>query len=283
MALISIDDMIYKRKKILILSVACLLLLPLLNNQFLPAVNAQSEKLPVLLIHGYFSKASVWQTWEQLLRNDGIIARAVTFADDPRTFVDEDACGSATAHATELDQIIEEFKRDSGSEKINIVAHSKGGLDARVYLANNLFDDDVANLIMIGTPNKGSILADRFGSTDRCKPAVFDFMTNSPILNVQSNSNTQYHTIAGDWLSFWVVVPILFPPYFTYIDINCPVTAWTPLEYTGRFEIIGSDDGIVPITSAESQGFMPLGRTNNCHTNLFGEEEYDMAREVLTR
>ncbi len=282
MASTSIDDLIYKRKKILILSVAYLLL-SLLNSQFLPAVNAQSENLPVLLIHGYFSKGSVWQTWEQLLRNDGIIARAVTFADDPRTFVDEDACGSAVDHATELDQIIEEFKRDTRSEKINIVAHSKGGLDARVYLANNLFDDDIANLIMIGTPNKGSILADRFGSTDPCKPAVFDFMTNSPILNVQKNSNTQYYTIAGDWLTFLVPVPILFPPGFTYIDINCPVSAWTPLEYTGRFQIIGSDDGIVPITSVESQGFMPLGRTNNCHTNLFGQEEYNMAREILTR
>jgi pimeloyl-ACP methyl ester carboxylesterase len=275
--------MIYKGKKMMILSVAYLLLLLLSNSQFLPVANAQSEKLPVLLIHGYFSNASVWQTWEQLLRNDGIIARAVTFADDPRTFVDEDACGSAAAHASELDQIIEEFKMDTRSEKINIVAHSKGGLDARLYLANNLFNDDVANLIMIGTPNKGSLLADRFGSTDPCKPAVFDFTTNSPILNVQKNSHTQYYTIAGDWLSLWVPVPIFVPPGFTFIDINCPISAWTPLEYTGRFEIIGSDDGIVPIASVESEGFIPLGRTDNCHTNLFGEEEYDMAREILTR
>jgi pimeloyl-ACP methyl ester carboxylesterase len=273
--------MVYKKSTI-ILSVAYLLLL-LSNSQFLPVANAQSEKLPVLLIHGYFSDASVWQTWEELLRNDGIIARAVTFADDPRTFVDEDACGSATAHASELDQIIEQFKSDTGSEKINIVAHSKGGLDARVYLANNLFNDDVANLIMIGTPNRGSIMADLFKNTDPCKPAVFDFTTNSPILNVQKNPHTQYYTIAGDWLSFWVTVPILFPPGFTYVDINCPLSFWTPLEYRGKFEIIGDDDGIVPITSVESEGFMPLGRTDSCHTNLFGEEEYDKAREILTR
>src|SRR5215212_10737246 len=125
-----------------------LLVLSLLNIQFVPAANAQSEKLPLLLIHGYFSNASVWQTWEQLLENDGITARAVTFADDPTSSIDEDACGSAVAHANELNQIIEN-KRDTRSEKINIVTHSKRGLDARVYLANNLFSDDVANLIMI--------------------------------------------------------------------------------------------------------------------------------------
>ena len=37
--------------------------------------------------------------------------------------------------------------------QINIVAYSKGGLEARAYLANNLSNNDVANLIMIGTPN----------------------------------------------------------------------------------------------------------------------------------
>ena len=37
---------------------------------------------------------------------------------------------------------------------MNIVGHSKGGLDARVYLSNGTHD--VANLIMIGAPNAGS-------------------------------------------------------------------------------------------------------------------------------
>ena len=87
-------------------------------------------------------------------------------------------------HAIELKKIVQKFKEATGAEKINIVAHSKGGLDARVYLANNLSSSDVANLIMIGTPNKGSIMANLFGGFDFCKPAVFDLMTNSQILNV---------------------------------------------------------------------------------------------------
>ena len=40
-------------------------------------------------------------------------------------------------------------------EKVNIVAHSKGGLDARWYIAHG-GANKVANLIMIGTPNSGS-------------------------------------------------------------------------------------------------------------------------------
>ena len=61
-------------------------------------------------------------------------------------------------HAKELSNIIGQIKKETGQNKMNIVAHSKGGLDARVYLANNT--KDVANLVMIGTPNAGSPLAE---------------------------------------------------------------------------------------------------------------------------
>jgi triacylglycerol esterase/lipase EstA (alpha/beta hydrolase family) len=50
------------------------------------------------------------------------------------------------------------------------VGHSKGGLDARIFL--DITDTkDVAILIMIGTPNVGSPAAE---TNDACAPAVFD-------------------------------------------------------------------------------------------------------------
>jgi triacylglycerol lipase len=126
------------------------------------------------------------------------------------------------AHATELNQIVKDFKRNTGSEKINIVAHSKGGLDARVYLANNLLNDDVANLIMIGTPNDGSPLADRYSDSDPCKPAVYDLKTTALATRVAKNRNPVYYTIAGNWVSNW----IYWQPLLTYIDTNCPPSSF---------------------------------------------------------
>ena len=52
---------------------------------------------------------------------------------------------------------------------MNIVAHSKEGLDGRIYLTNNT--NDVANLVMIRTPNAGSHLAE---SCEIGTPAVYD-------------------------------------------------------------------------------------------------------------
>jgi pimeloyl-ACP methyl ester carboxylesterase len=262
------------------IAILAILLLTMIATSSFPLANGQQPEkpLPVLLIHGYASDASVWETWEQLLRNDNITFRAVTFADDPgTTLVNEDKCGTAVDHASELNQIVEDFKSDTGSEKINIVAHSKGGLDARVYLANNLLNDDVANLIMIGTPNAGSPLADRFSDSDRCKPAVFDLMTTAPATRVAKNQNTMYYTIAGDWVSNW----IYWPPLLTYIDTNCPPSDFLSFELFGRNEIQGPDDGIVPVLNVNPGYFKSLGQTDDCHTNLFGDEEYQIAREVL--
>jgi hypothetical protein len=191
------------------------------------------------------------------------------------TYVDEDACGSAAAHATELNQIVEDFKTNTGSEKINIVAHSKGGLDARVYLANNLLNDDVANLIMIGTPNAGSPLADLNSNSDPCKPAVFDFETTAPAIRVAKNPNTMYYTIAGNWVSDWIWI------WGVAIDLNCPPSYFLSDEIVGRNVLQGPNDGFVPVLNVNPGYFRSLGQTDNCHTNLFGEEEYHMARGVL--
>jgi triacylglycerol esterase/lipase EstA (alpha/beta hydrolase family) len=40
-------------------------------------------------------------------------------------------------------------------EKVNVVAHSKGGLDTREYL-RSVVTVDINSLLMIGTPNLGS-------------------------------------------------------------------------------------------------------------------------------
>jgi uncharacterized alpha/beta hydrolase family protein len=45
-------------------------------------------------------------------------------------------CGFVEEHAMELNNIVNRILHNMGSEKVNIVAHSKGGLDARWYIAH---------------------------------------------------------------------------------------------------------------------------------------------------
>ncbi len=217
---------------------------------------SNNSKLPVLLIHGYMADASVWNKWVDLLKKDGISAYPITFKQS------DDKCGSAAEHAKELSKIIGQIKDETGQNKINIVGHSKGGLDARVYLANET--KDVANLVMIGTPNAGSPLAE---SSEVCTPAVYDLRPGSAATEVKMNPNTKYYTIAGEW-----------DPKLG----NCQLSLFAPLEQSGSSTLPKPNDGVVPLSSVESQDyFINLGHSKSCHTNLMSDYEYGLAKEVI--
>jgi len=62
---------------------------------------------------------------------------------------------SISEYAKRLSKSIEVVKRCTGAEKVNIIAHSMGGLVARKYIVNG-GSNSVNKLIMLGTPNKGT-------------------------------------------------------------------------------------------------------------------------------
>ena len=204
----------------------------------------EAKPYPVLLVHGYAVDATIWKKWEDMLRKDGIQFFTVTFKNS------DDKCGSAKQHAIELEKMVQEIKGQSGAQKINIVGHSKGGLDARVFL-DNTDTKDVANLIMIGTPNAGSPVAE---TNDICAPAAYDLRPGANATEAAINPDTKYYTIAGDWM---------------------PLTHGNPM-------IPGNDDGLVPVDSVESQQyFQRLGRSEHGHAELLSEEEYQMSKDIL--
>lgn len=55
-----------------------------------------------------------------------------------------------------LKPLINKVLNLSDASKVNIVAHSMGGLVARSYIQSDDYDNDVDNLFLIGTPNRGS-------------------------------------------------------------------------------------------------------------------------------
>ncbi|HEX5186918.1 MAG TPA: alpha/beta fold hydrolase, partial [Nitrososphaeraceae archaeon] len=215
------------------------------NNNTIIITN--STTLPILLVHGYMEDATVWNKWIDLLKKDNVPPTALY----PITFKEsDDKCGSTVEHAKELSTIIGQIKDESGQDKVNIVAHSKGGLDARVYLTNNT--NDVANLIMIGTPNAGSPLAE---SWEIGIPAVYDLRPGSAATEVKMNPNTKYYTIAGDWNPQSENYHLFFS-----------------FEQSGFYSLPIPNDGMVSVSSVESQDyFINLGHSTNCHSNLLSD------------
>jgi len=204
-----------------------------------------SNALPVILIHGYKENSNIWSIWENLLYQNNIPYCTVSFQQSIDPLSDYDACGSAADHAQDLAKIVQYVKQMTGQDKVNIVGHSKGGLDARVYLANTN-TPDVANLIMIGTPNAGGLLAD-FNYFDTCTPAAWDLTSNATDTKAVQNTHTNYYTIAGV-CSLWPV----------------------------------PNDVFVAESSVDSLSYATsLGNTFHCHTSLLNLDEYQETLPVL--
>jgi pimeloyl-ACP methyl ester carboxylesterase len=225
-----------------------------------------NEALSVILVHGYNEGSWVWSAWERLLQRDHISFCTVSFHQS------DDECGLAIDHTRELSQIVQEVRSLTGQNQVNIVGHSKGGLDARVYLDQSR-THNVANLIMIGTPNRGDPLANEAASVPPffdftnffCRPAVYDLKIGADDTNAHDNPNTNYYTIYGDWNP----------------SLTCPLLGFEDDGYRELNNLgAGHNDGIVPVSSALGH-FTNLGHTNHCHTGLLTNQEYNIAKTVL--
>jgi len=112
-------------------------------------------KYPVVLVHGINAtdrgkKIKSWGRIPVELEKKGIKV----------FFGNTDAWGNYETNAEILHNTIENILRETNSEKVNIIAHSKGGLDSRYCIWKYDYGDKVASLTTISTPHKGSELAD---------------------------------------------------------------------------------------------------------------------------
>ena len=81
------------------------------------------------------------------------------------------------------------------------------------------------------------------------------------------NPNTKYYTIAGDW---------------NPKSGNCQLTLALPMEQSDSPILPKPNDGVVPLSSVESQDyFINLGHSKSCHSNLMSEYEYGLTKDVI--
>jgi triacylglycerol lipase len=113
-------------------------------------------KYPVVLVHGIAAsdrKDSIIDFW-------GRIPTILTDNGVKVFFGNTEPWGSYESNAEILKATIEKILLETNKEKVNIIAHTKGGIDSRYLIWKYDFGDKVASLTTISTPHHGAELAD---------------------------------------------------------------------------------------------------------------------------
>ena len=112
-------------------------------------------KYPIILVHGIvvkdFRRFKAFGKIEKILKDNGFtIFTAKT-----------DGFGTIENNAIQLEKYINLIKERECVDKVNIIAHSKGGLDSKYMIKHLDMEDSVASLTTLCTPHKGSPIASK--------------------------------------------------------------------------------------------------------------------------
>lgn len=111
-------------------------------------------KYPILMVHGVFFRdfehLNYWgRIPAELMENGAKIY-----------YGNHNSAAAVRDSAKELETRIRQIVEETGCEKVNVIAHSKGGLDTRAAIALTSARDYIAALTTINTPHRGCEFAD---------------------------------------------------------------------------------------------------------------------------
>lgn len=114
-----------------------------------------ATRYPIVLIHGAGFRDLKWPVYW------GRIPRALEDRGAAVFYGLQDCWGSVETNAAAIAARIDAILAETGAEKVNLIAHSKGGLDARMAASSLGCGPKIASLTTIATPHRGSKTVDR--------------------------------------------------------------------------------------------------------------------------
>ena len=232
------------------------------------AINFRAVR-PVVFVHGILSDGSAWNkasfSWVNKLNGLGIPNNG--------TNLSMGALDSIQNNSVKISNEVANFKQRWGVDKVNLVCHSKGGLDSRHFVENN---QSVERLIQLGTPNAGSPLADivqgviiggfgipGFLVSGLAAPAGYQL--TRPHMNLYNtfhghNPKVKYTALAGD-----------YNPNCAFFNPFCRPLERLLLLLTGRGDTIVPISSVHALSYTENRTFASSGNNKDAtHTVLNG-------------
>ncbi len=240
-------------------------------------------KYPVLLIHGVgFRDLKLPVYW-------GRIPKTLTSRGASIYYGLQDCWADTAENAKPLKYRIEAVLDETGAEKVNIVAHSKGGLEARMAASSLGMGGSIASITTIGTPHHGSKTIDQLLKAPDSMFNIASFAVNNWIGLIGDTKPDFYRVCrefstqsARDFNAANPDVPGVFYQSFggvmkgPFSDINLS----TANAIVSFFE--GPNDGLVSVRSAKWGEKFTLLRGNS-KRGVSHYDEIDFRRRALTK
>lgn len=129
-------------------------------------------RYPIVLVHGMMVKDfRFWRAFRGIanfLRSHGVTVYVTN----------QDGVGAVATNAVQLKAEILEILKAENCDKVNIIAHSKGGIDTRYMITHLDMARHVASLTTLSSPHRGSGLSGRLVRMPRFLAKIVAFFIN---------------------------------------------------------------------------------------------------------
>ena len=226
--------------------------------------NLKVAPKPVVLVHGLWSNAAAWESWQNILTTSHSYDwKAFPVGEKPEhgimntggSFLSTSPTNSIFENSQQLGKYIKYAQEDRNAWHVDVVAHSMGGLITRHYIHQFMPGNSpdgrpqIAHLVMLGTPNMGSPCADVMNTTfellgknvEAVRQLRQDVAEEFNRLNT-NRKGVKFSVLAGDPL-----------------PTMCKTVTW--------------NDGVVPVQSAIWK-IKDNAKSKNLHTELTGTSDF---------
>ncbi len=211
---------------------------------------------PWIGAHGIFSEGSIWNgLWVPRIRALGIPAD---------TGPNMGRLDTIQNNAVKIGNAVSEARARWGVDRVNIVAHSKGGIDSRHFIENS---KSVERLVQLGTPNAGSPLA--------------NVAQGGSLIFLGLAGNVAANGLAGGAGGYQLTTPYMavynffhgFNPKVSYVAIaghQIPGSFTSDPGGRALQAIVGEGDLIVPLSSVHALPYTINGTVTSTFPPTFG-------------
>lgn len=149
-------------------------------------------KYPILLLHGVGFRDLKWPLYW------GRIPGVLTAGGSELYYGNQDCWARVEVNARTIKARINQILDETGSEKINIIAHSKGGLEARMAASSLGMGERIASITTIGTPHRGSKTIDRLLKAPNSLFNIASFAVNNWI-GLIGDTRPDFYAVCRDF------------------------------------------------------------------------------------